>query len=371
MLSYRAIGSALATAEQVFHIDHSDRFFSYLPLAHVAERMAVEMASIYFGATVSFVRSLDHFAENLRSVEPTVFFAVPRIWLKLRHGIESRMGGRTATKLLLHTPILGKWLKQKIRSLLGFSQTRLALSAAASLPKETLDWFDSLGIEICEAYGLSETAGFSHINLPGRRRPGSVGKPFPNAQCIIADNGEILLNNPSLMEGYYKMPELSAQAIQDGWFRTGDLGKEDKDGYLYITGRVKDLFKTSKGKYISPSPIENRLVTALNIEHICVFGANLPQPIAVAVVLKEWTPAFKKQFEAQAVQVLQQLNEQLEKHERIDRLFLVNEDWTTDNGLLTPTLKIRRQQIEERYQSLPLHYRSSRKFVIWHDCQHQ
>jgi long-chain acyl-CoA synthetase len=365
MLSYRAISSALSTVEQVFQIDHSDRFFSYLPLAHVAERMAVEMASIYFGATVSFVQSLDHFSQNLRSVKPTIFFAVPRIWLKLRQGIESRLGGKYLTRLLLAMPILGHWLKRKLRRLLGFSETRLALSAAASLPKDTLDWFDHLGIEICEAYGLSETAGFSHINLPGKRRSGSVGQPFPNAECMIAKNGEILLKNPSLMEGYYKQPELSAQAIQDGWFRTGDLGQEDSEGYLYITGRVKDIFKTSKGKYVSPTPIENKLIGALNVDHLCVFGANLPQPVAVAVVLKDWTPSFKKQFETKALKVLQQINLQLEKHERIRQLYIVNEDWNTDNGLLTPTLKMRRQPIEERYQSLVQAHRSSRKIIIW------
>ncbi len=365
MLSYRAIGSALSTVEQVFHIDHHDRFFSYLPLAHVAERMAVEMASIYFGATVSFVQSLDHFAENLRTVKPTIFFAVPRIWLKLKQGIERKLGGRRVVALLLKTPLLGSWLKRTLKKLLGLSDTRLALSAAASLPQDTLDWFDNLGIEICEAYGLSETAGFSHINLPGKRRSGSVGQPFPNAECMIAKNSEVLLKNASLMEGYYKQPELSAQAIQDGWFRTGDLGKEDAEGYLYITGRVKELFKTSKGKYISPVPIEDKLISSLDVEHLCVMGANLPQPVAVAVILSQWNSSFKKQFEANAKQVLQKVNNTLEKHERIRQLYLVNEDWNTDNGLLTPTLKMRRQPIEERYSVLIEKYQSNRKVIIW------
>lgn len=367
MLSYRAIGSALSTVEQVFHIDHHDRFFSYLPLAHVAERMAVEMASIYFGATVSFVQSLDHFAQNLRSVKPTIFFAVPRIWLKLKRGIETKLGGRYVVSLLLKSPLLGNWLKRTLKKLLGLSETRLALSAAASLPQDTLDWFDNLGIEICEAYGLSETAGFSHINLPGKRRSGSVGQPFPNADCMIANNGEVLLKNASLMEGYYKQPELSAQAIQDGWFRTGDLGKEDSEGYLYITGRVKELFKTSKGKYISPVPIEDKLISALDVEHLCVMGANMPQPVAIAVVLKEWPRSFKKQFESQAKKVLDEVNQTLEKHERIRQLYLVNEDWNTDNGMLTPTLKMRRQPIEERYSSLIEKHQSNRKSIIWSD----
>lgn len=365
MLTFRSIGNALATVEKVFEVKPEDRFFSYLPLAHIAERMAVEMGSVYFGSSVSFVQSLDHFADNLRSVKPTIFFAVPRIWMKLKDGIESKLGGAWLVAKLFKTPIVGAWLKRTLRKLLGLDQTRLALSAAASLPQLILDWFEELNIEICEAYGLSETAGFSHINLPGRRKSGTVGQPYPGADCIIADNGEVLLRNASLMEGYYKEPDLSASVIQDGWFRTGDLGRVDEENFLTITGRVKELFKTSKGKYISPVPIENKLSPLLDVEHLCVMGANLPQPIAIAVVLDELTVEFKKQFESKGKQTINEINSQLEKHERIKALVVVSEDWTTENELMTPTMKIRRQQIEEKYQALLYEYQNTNKLIIW------
>lgn len=368
MLSYRAITSALSTVEQVFSIDKNDRFFSYLPLAHVAERMIVEMASFYFGAQVNFVESIDHFAKNLKSVEPTIFFGVPRIWMKLKQGVEAKLGGPKLANFLFNLPIVGKRLKQKIRAGLGFSQNRLSLSAAAALPESIILWFEQLDIEICEAYGLSETAGFSHINLPGKRKPGTVGQPFPGAECMLAENGEVLLRNGSLMDGYYKLQELSDMAIQDGWFRTGDLGEIDGDDYLTITGRVKEIFKTSKGKYISPVPIESKLHPQISVDHFCVTGANLPHPIGIASYLKPWTKENQKQLEKEIFTVLTNTNRQLEAHERINLILVVNEDWTTDNGMMTPTLKIRRQQIDKRYAKVIEQNPSSKKIsVVWCD----
>ncbi len=365
MMNCHSVSAAIDSVSQVFTIDQTDRFFSYLPLAHVAERMVVEMASIYFGASVSFVDSIDQFAKNLRSVKPTIFFAVPRIWFKLKHRIESLLGGRKVASLILSVPIIGGFLKRTIIKLIGLDQARLSLSAAASLPKDTLDWFESMGVIICEAYGLTETNGFSHINLPDARKAGTVGRPFPGAQCTLADNGEVLLSNPSLMEGYYKMPELTAQAIQDGWFRTGDLGKIDSDGFLSITGRVKEIFKTSKGKYISPTPIENKLQPLIQSEHLCVMGMNLPQPVAVAVVLAEWSDDFKSRFEQNVKKALEEVNRSLEKHERVERIIIAKEDWTTENNLLTPTLKMRRQQIEERFSQIAMETVNDRATVIW------
>jgi len=360
MLSYRAISSALLTVEQVFEINQQDRLFSYLPLAHVAERMIVEMAAVYFGAQVSFVESLDRFTNNLNSVKPTVFFGVPRIWVKLKQGVENKLGGAKLCRLLFSLPGVGNWLKKKIISGLGLADVKIALSAAASLPKGVIDWFEGLEVEICEAYGLSETAGFSHINLPGHRKAGTVGRPFPGAECMLAENGEVLLRNGSLMDGYYKLQELSSAVIQDGWFRTGDLGEIDSEGYLLITGRVKEIFKTLKGKYISPVPIENQLLPKLDVEHLCVTGANLPHPILIVSWLQPWTPENKSKMTKQIEAVLSQVNVNLEKHERINLVLMVNEDWTTDNGMMTPTLKIRRQAIDKHYADIVENYPSSK-----------
>ncbi|NVJ59812.1 MAG: AMP-binding protein [Gammaproteobacteria bacterium] len=368
MLSYRAISSALTTVEKVFRIDSTDRLFSYLPLAHVAERMIVEMAAFYFGAQVSFVESIDHFAKNLKSVEPTIFFGVPRIWMKIKQGVEAKLGGPKLTKFILNLPVVGNRLKKKIKCGLGFDENRLSLSAAASLPESVIRWFEQFDINICEAYGLSETAGFSHINLPDSRKPGTVGQPFPGAECMLAENGEVLLRNGSLMDGYYKLQELSDMAIQDGWFRTGDLGEIDHNNFLTITGRVKEIFKTSKGKYISPVPIENKLHPQLSVDHLCVTGANLPHPVAIVSYLQSWSKENKKSLEKQVFEVLSKSNQQLEAHERINLILVVDEDWTTENGLMTPTLKIRRQEIDKRYAKLIEQNPSSKKIsVVWCD----
>ncbi len=365
MISNRAITNALNQVEQVFAIDQNDRFFSYLPLAHVAERMAVEMASIYFGCSISFVESLDYFAANLRSVKPTIFFAVPRIWLKLKDGVEAKLGGEKVVKFLFSLPILGKWLKNKLKDLLGFSNTRLALSGAASLSVHILDWFDQIGMPICEAYGLSETCGFSHINLPEQRKVGTVGKTFPGAECEITDSGEILLRNASLMDGYFNEPELTHMAIQDGWFRTGDMGKIDNDGFLTITGRVKELFKTSKGKYIAPLRIEQYFHPLISVDHFCVLGSNLPYPVLITSVVETLDQKQKKALENQLVAALDCVNSQLEKHEQIKVCFIVNQEWNTENNLMTPTLKIRRQAVEEEYNAYLEKSTSLSKGVHW------
>ncbi|MEE4244733.1 MAG: AMP-binding protein [Kangiellaceae bacterium] len=367
MLSYRAIANSLITVDSVFSINQDDRFISYLPLAHVAERMIVEMASVYNGGTVSFVQSLDHFADNLQSVQPSIFFAVPRIWLKLKEGVEAKLGGAKMFKFLIKLPWLGNKLKATLKQKLGLAENRLAVSAAASLPQSILDWFEYLDVEICEAYGLSETSGFSHINLPGERKSGSVGKPFPGAKCMLAENGEVLLSNDSLMDGYYLEPDLTDAAIQDGWFRTGDLGREDEDGYLYITGRVKEIFKTAKGKYISPVPIESKLTAYITAEHMCLMGDGFTQPILIVSYLNDMTSAEKKQLSATIENGINEVNAVLEKHERIIKVLVVNEDWTTENNLMTPTLKIRRQQIEDRYHQYVSEVVENNKLVNFQD----
>jgi len=352
LVSYRVISSGIECIQATIDITSEDSFFSYLPLAHILERIAVELLSIVYGCKVSFVEDLSTFSSNLSNTQPTIFLAVPRIWVKLKQGIEAKFGGSERLQKLISLPLIGKLLSRMIIKKLGLSNSRYCVTGAAAISTETIDWYDGLGLKLCEGYGLSETLGISNLNLPNARKVGTVGKAVKNCEVMIADNGEILLRSPTLMDGYYKEPELSAMAIQDGWFRTGDLGEVDQEGYLSIKGRVKEIFKTSKGKYISPVPIEQQLELIFSVEQACVFGSQLSQPVAVIVLTENILEADREAFILDCEDKLAGLNESLEKHEQLDGLLVSFNEWTTSNEMMTPTLKIRRQQIEEYYQPL-------------------
>jgi len=344
MLSYGALSGVFNAVNQVFPISREDRFFSYLPLAHVAERVAVEMAACYYGSEVRFVESLETFNRDICRTRPTIFFAVPRIWEKFRQGIETKLGGRRVSSFILGLPSIGKRIKRLLVRRLGLDHARLCLSAAAPISQSTLQWYADLGIDIYEAYGMTETCGLSNLGLPGISKLGTVGKVLPGCEVSISENGEILLRNPGLMQGYYKMPELTAATVQDGWLRTGDQGHLDEEGFLYITGRVKDLFKTSKGKYVAPAPIEQTIAEHLACEHLCILGRGLPYTALVLV-----RPTESARQVTRLKKVIAQVNQTLEKHEQIKCILITDEEWNVDNGLLTPTLKVRRQSADERY----------------------
>jgi long-chain acyl-CoA synthetase len=312
------------------------------------------------------VESLETFTQNLQQTQPTIFFGVPRIWVKLMQGVQQKLGGAKVSSALMNLPLIGNLLKQKIIKGLGLDKVRHAISAAAAISPEVLLWYKELGVEIIEVYGLSETTGVSHANIPGEVKIGTVGKAIPETECKLTESGEILIRSPHLMEGYYKQPDITDLAIQDGWFRTGDLGKVDSEGFLTITGRVKEIFKTAKGKYISPAPIEAKVQPAIEVEQMIVTGVDLPQPIVIAVMLDPSSWNNKKSVKKKLIRTLKTVNDTLEKHEKLSHLILVKDEWTVDNGMMTPTLKLRRQQIENFY--LPkLQSLNKNKPIIWLD----
>ena len=348
VVSYRAIANAFDYIDQTFNFSPNERFFSYLPLAHVAERMAVEMGALFYGCSIRFIGNLETFARDIINTKPTIFFGVPRIWIKLKQKVEAKFGGSESCRKLTSLPVVGRWLKRLIVRQLGLSDAWLCLTGAASIPVEVIDWYRQLGIEIYEVYGMSETLGVSNANRPGFQKVGSVGKALKGCEVLVAKNGEVMLRGGSLMDGYYLEPELTASVIQDGWLRTGDLGALDEQGFLTIKGRVKELFKTSKGKYVSPTMIENKLAAQLGVDQVCVMGAGLTQPVAVVVIDKSSEPLPTEQI-TQFEKALEQINLELEKHEKIAVLGISYTQWDTNNGLMTPTLKIRRQPLEDRY----------------------
>ena len=348
MLSAKAFAVAGGRSVKELQITEQDQFFSYLPLSHAAERFLVEMNALYSGGRVAFVESLETFASDLRHVRPTVFFSVPRLWTRFQQGVLEKLPQPKLARLL-GIPLIGGLVARKIRKGLGLDRARILVSGAAAIPRALLDWYQSIGITICEGYGMTEHLAYGCFNRPGQVRFGTVGRPMPGNELRIAENGEILLRCPSLMLGYYQDPEKTAETITDGWLHTGDKGEVDTAGYLKITGRVKDIFKTSKGKYIAPAPIEGEIAKNFWVEQVCLMGSNLDEPLA----LIELSPAAREQARehvaADLAQTLQQLNTQLQPHERLSHFVLVSEAWTVDNGCMTPTMKIRRNVLEARF----------------------
>jgi len=364
MIGYRAIADAGNLINDWIQLDHHDCFFSYLPLAHAAERVAVEIAAIYCGGMISFLDSLETFNEDLKAARVSVFLGVPRIWIKLQQAIEAKIP-QALLKVALKIPVISPLIKKKLLEQLGFARVKIALSGAAALPEETLKWFSQLGLPICEAYGMTESFGLASFNHPDRRRPGSVGLPLPGCEIKIAENGEVIYKNSSLMLGYYQEPELSAQTIVDKFLHTGDTGKIDDDGYLWITGRIKEIFKTSKGKYIAPVKIEMELEPRANLEQICVLGSNMTQPVIVASVLEKPDGKELEAFNARLERILGEVNTHLDRVERPAKWFLVDEPWNPENDLITPTLKLRRQAIEARYLPQINKLLNDKRTIIW------
>ena len=351
MLSAGAMARSAAWATSELGIGPGDQFFSYLPLSHAAERFLVQFNSLYSGAPVAFVESLETFASDLRHVRPTVFFSVPRLWTRFQQGVLEKLPQARLDRLL-GIPLLGWLVARKIRAGLGLDRARVLISGAAAISTGLLAWYQRIGLTICEGYGMTEHFAYGCFNRPGQVRLGSVGRPMPNLEVRIAEDGEILLRSQTLMQGYYRDPQKTAETLRDGWLHTGDKGALDDDGYLRITGRVKDIFKTSKGKYVAPAPIEGEIAKCPWVEQVCLMGSNLDQPLA----LIELSPAARQQAQAlvsaELLAHLAALNSHLEPHERVSHFVLVREPWTVDNGCMTPTMKIRRNVLEARYAGL-------------------
>ena len=366
-------GAMMATArglQRMFPIKPDDRMLSYLPLAHAAERAIVETPSLYFGCHVYFAWSLDTFLEDLRRARPTLFFSVPRLWTRFYQGICEKLSP-AKQKILFRIPIVSAIVKKKILRQLGLEHVRAAITGSAPLTPALIDWYRQLGLDLLEGYAMSENFAYSHGNAPGDTKVGTVGRTSPGVECRIADNGEILVKSPGQMLGYYKLPEQTAESMTaDGFFKTGDMGEIDGDGRLRITGRVKELFKTSKGKYVAPVPIENLLAEHPLIEAVCVTGVGQPQPVAVLMLNAEARkhsaePAHAERLSGDLAQLLTQVNARLEAHEQLDYLVVAAEAWTMDNGFLTPTMKIRRNVIEKRYSPQLDQWSRKAQKIVW------
>ena len=344
---------AFAVATGVGHFNlpvGSMRLFSYLPMSHIAERMLTEMVGVYTNSEIWFAESLDLFVKNLSEAQPSIFFAVPRIWTKFQMGILAKLP-QSRLNMLLSIPIVNNIIRKKIKTGLGLQNCTNYVSGAAPISPSLVAWWARLGVHIEEVYGMTENCAISHINKKSDFKPGTQGKPFPGVEAKLSDAGEVLVKVQCNMPGYYREPEMTASTLKDGWLYTGDRGVIDADGFLKITGRVKELFKTDKGKYVSPAPIEMKITKNHYIEQVCVVGSNLPQPIGLVIISVEGRGKDRDYLKHSLGKTLELINPELEKHERIQKLVILKGDWTIENGLLTPTMKIKRNPIEDKYQA--------------------
>jgi len=318
-------------------------------MAHVTERSVVSMNSFYNRLEVFFNESQQTFVNDLKHARVTTFVSVPRLWFKFRSQILAALPDDQLQALLKSDK--GSAVIEQIRNQLGFSHCQIFGSGTAPIAKELLDWFAALNININEAWGMTEVSGVGCANSVYRLEDmGTVGRPVKGLELKLSAEKEIYIRGEAIFRRYYRNTGATDESFDDGWFKTGDMGEITQTGAVKIIGRVKEQFKSAKGKYVSPVPIESKLSACNLVDQVCVVGSGMPQPVAL-LVLAEGLEVEKKSLTAKLEQLLSDVNSSLESHEVLDALLIVAEDWTIESGLLTPTLKLKRAAIEGKYQS--------------------
>jgi long-chain acyl-CoA synthetase len=392
MLTHRNLTSNLLAGIDRLPCRPEDVALSYLPLAHVYERTVMNVF-IYSGVTVYFAESVDLVAKNLQEVHPTVMTSVPRVFEKILNKIEEegeKAGGLKTTIFRWAMDVGREYVKLKNAGrdvppflalqyeaawALALSKIRERVapriqffsSGGAALPDKVAYSFAALGMPILQGYGLTETSPVIAANSAAENRYGTVGRPLRDVEVRIAEDGEILVRGPNVMRGYYNQPDKTDEVLKDGWFHTGDIGELDAAGYLRITDRKKDLFKTSGGKYVAPQPIENRLTTSPHIVQAVVIGNGRKFPAALIVPREESLKAFAAQKgvtyggyaellkNPQVIDFIQKevdrLTPDLAQYEKIKKVALLEKELTLETGELTPTLKVKRRVVDEKFQA--------------------
>ena len=344
----------------------NNTFFSYLPLNHIAERIVVEGTCFRYGGTISFTESIETFAQNLGSVQPTVFFGVPRIYTKFQSGILAKFPQKKLDRLL-SIPVVSFLLKKVLKKKLGLSKAKAIVSGAAPMQESQRVWYRNLGVKITNGYGMTENCAIC-TQLPGEitDKPGSVGKAQPKVDIKIdSETGEILMRGPYVMKGYYNDPETTNNTIKNGWLYTGDRGRIDDEGNLYITGRVKDAFKTTTGEFVEPGKIEALFGDVTEFEQMCVVGFGISKPILLVVLSEAASLIDKDILKQQLSNKLESVNKDQVSHRKVSTIIIMKEAWTPDNGLCTPTLKIKRVKIDEKFMSRYAEWNDNSEVVVW------
>jgi long-chain acyl-CoA synthetase len=371
MHRFAAFSHVVGPISRLIGLTADDRLFSYLPLAHIVERSGTEMLAFCTGARIAFTEGLETFVNDLHAARPTLFLSVPRLLHKFQQGVFAKIP-REKLQMLLGTVVLNRFIKRRILKQLGLDTVRFAACGAAPLAPELLVWYRSLGLELAEGYGMTEIL-VTHLGRPGNVRPGCVGVALPGVETRFDAGGELLVRSPMNMMGYYKDAQGTSQSFtEDGFFRTGDIACLEDGGQLRIVGRLKDQFKTSKGKYVVPSPIERELAAHPAIEACCLLGASLPSPFAVVVLTPESKQGCagrdgRAALERSLLDHMREVNGRRDPHERLAFMAVVEGPWTIANSLLTPTLKIRRGALEARYERLVRHWGAQNRLILWEE----
>lgn len=366
MLTYGAFAWAVQQLIAQIGIQKDDRLFSYLPLAHITERVYILGTSIQGGVLTAFPESLDTFIEDVKMHRPTLFISVPRLWTLFQQRIQDKLPQKKLN-ILLKIPFINSLIKRKLADGLGLNKARVLGCGSAPVSPALLEWYHSLGLNITEAWGMTESFAYSTINYPFRAdKIGTVGHAGPGVRLKITDDGEILVHSKGVFSGYYKNDIASKEAFDaQGWLHTGDLGSIDSDGYLTIQGRIKDTFKTAKGKFVSPVAIEKKLYEYSRVEMLCLIGLGLPAPILL-VVPHNFSDFDRERYERTTKRVIEKMNTQLESHEQIKGVLMIKDPWSIDNGILTPTLKIKRHVLEQKYHDMGQNWPKD-QLVVWEE----
>jgi long-chain acyl-CoA synthetase len=390
MLSHDNLVWTASQALPLFGLNSSERTLSYLPLSHIAEQVFTIHAPAMSGWSVYFAESIERLVDNLEEVKPTVFFAVPRVWERFQAGVRAKLeeehgakakiidwargvasrvqhlgfeGKKPSGGLALQYGLAQKLVFAKVKSALGLSEARVMATSAAPISPEVLEFFASLDLPVYEIYGQSEDTGPTSLNTVGATKVGSVGRPYPGSEVKIAADGEILAKGRHVFLGYYKDPRATAETLVDGWLHSGDLGEIDDDGFLWITGRKKDIIITAGGKNVAPKLIESGIKDHQLVSEVVVIGDRRKFLSAVITLDEEATAKFmadgghdgepheSEEVRAEIQKAVDSVNEHLARVEQIKVFAILDRQLSIEAGELTPTLKVKRNKVADHFSA--------------------
>ncbi|MCZ7657520.1 MAG: AMP-binding protein [Xanthobacteraceae bacterium] len=395
MLSHGNVIAAISLYRGIFGQKGGDERICFLPLCHVAERVVGAYTSLLTGTKLNFVENPETVPENVREIAPTVYGAVPRVWEKFYSFVQIRLKEATRLQQLAYAAAIGigsrvaarrergrpvpAWLRiahriarflvlDNIRRMIGAHRARLLITGAAPISPDLLRWYMALGLEVMEVWGQTESGGISTANPVGRAKPGSIGLPLPHTEVKLSPDNELMVKSPSVFMGYLNMPDKTAEALRDGWLHTGDVGRMDEDGYFYITDRMKDIIITAGGKNVTPSEIENQLKFSPYITDAVVIGDRRPFLTALvmidhenvekfaqdhAIPFSNYTSLCRRPEIQELIQgEIDKVNKLFARVEQVRKFRLIEQKLTAEDEELTPTMKLKRQLVNEKYREL-------------------
>ena len=365
MLSFDSMYFAAKNYLRLFLTTETDRVLSWLPLSHIAERQFIEMQSLLSGMTVYFAHSRASFIRDIRRARPTLFLGTPATWHQIRQGVQQQMQQRMLNRALA-IPLIRKRAALRMLDQTGLNQVRFAVVCGDTTPTQTMDWYHRIGVRLFEIYGLTENCGYSHVGRPGRFRPGWCGLPNPGVECRIDEQGQLLVRSRATMLGYFKNPARTAAVLDaDGFLQTGDRGEIDQEGFLRLSGRMTDLFHTSDGRLVVPQPIEHELLTHPLVEHACVVGQGLPQPLALLTLTEQARQLPHHEVERELEALLQRVNREMSRHEQLACMVVISDAWHRDAEATTATMLLRRGVIRARYHEFLGDWLVSGSTIVW------